>query len=376
MPAMRGVTRYIAGQVALVALFVTVALTITIWLSQSLRFADIVIEHGLPAGPALYFLMLMMPSLIALILPVALFIAVTFVYNKLITDSEIVVLRATGLSHLALARPALLLAVAATVIGYSVTLYFLPASYRAFKDMKHTIQSSLARATPQVGVFTEIGNGLTFYARARDPDGTLLGVLVHDTRAPGRSVTYTAARGLLMPADDGPRIVMLDGSYQEADPGSGELSVLQFDRLTVALADFAGAPDDRQREPQERFLHELFRPTDAGTDEALRARLGAEGHQRLAGPLYGLAFTVTALAMLLAGQGRRHSQRSRIAAAAAAVVLLQGLSVALYSLAARLPALLPLMYGGPLLPTAAGLYALARPARARGRRLIDGARAA
>ena len=54
-----------------------------------------------------------------------------FVYYKLTMDSEIVVLRAAGLSPLQLAGPALRLGLLATLVVYSISLYFLPASYRA-----------------------------------------------------------------------------------------------------------------------------------------------------------------------------------------------------------------------------------------------------
>src|SRR3546814_15479129 len=70
-------------------------------------------------------------SLAALVLPIALFLAVTFVYYKLILDSELVVLRASGLSHLALGRPAIIVGAVTMVACYALTLYLLPVSYRS-----------------------------------------------------------------------------------------------------------------------------------------------------------------------------------------------------------------------------------------------------
>ncbi len=366
MPRMKGVTRYIAKQIVVVVLFVTLALTVAVWLSQSLRFVDMIINHGLPLGLSLYFLALMMPSLLAVILPVSLFIAVMFVYHKLIVDSELVVLRAAGLSPVAIARPAMILASIVTLIGFSLTLYFLPASFRAFKDLQYTIRNSYAQVVLQEGVFTDIADGLTFFARERDADGGLRGVLVYDSRVAGKPVTYTAAVGAIVTGDAGPRLIMQDGTYQQAQKDDGEVSVLYFDRAVVELSELAPSTDPRSRDAKELYLEELFFPTDVHNQER-RDRLRVEGHQRLITPLYCFAFAVVGLAFLLSGDFQRRGQIGRIASAILAVVLLQVLSLGMQNLAGRMPAAVPLMYLGPLVPTLFGFLVLLQSRRGRRR---------
>ena len=46
-----------------------------------------------------------------MILPIAVFAAVMFTYNRLLVDSELVVLRAGGCSQFMIARPAIILAI-------------------------------------------------------------------------------------------------------------------------------------------------------------------------------------------------------------------------------------------------------------------------
>ena len=58
------------------AIMTAAGLTFAIWLSQSLRLLDIIVNRGLSIGLALEFLMLLLPSLVALLLPIAVFIAV------------------------------------------------------------------------------------------------------------------------------------------------------------------------------------------------------------------------------------------------------------------------------------------------------------
>src|SRR3546814_18652790 len=97
---------------------------------------------------------LLLPSFLGVVLPVATFVAILFVYHKLAMDSEMVVMRAAGLSQLQLARPAIILAVAVTVGVYAISLYFLPLSFRNFKDLQNEFRNDFSAVLLQEGVFT------------------------------------------------------------------------------------------------------------------------------------------------------------------------------------------------------------------------------
>jgi len=106
---MHGLTRYILRQNLATTIFVTAALSAAIWLTQSLRLVDLIVNRGLSAELFLYLGVLILPRFIDIVLPIGIFIAVLFTYNKLIAESEIVVMRAAGLSQFGLARPAFIL---------------------------------------------------------------------------------------------------------------------------------------------------------------------------------------------------------------------------------------------------------------------------
>ena len=98
---------YIMRQILGPLTLLTFGFTGVIWLTQSLRFVDLIVNKGLSLGLFLYMTLLLLPSLLAIILPVALFAAVLYAYHQLISDREIVVLKAATLSHARLAGPAL-----------------------------------------------------------------------------------------------------------------------------------------------------------------------------------------------------------------------------------------------------------------------------
>ena len=88
----------------------SVSLTCIVWLTQSLRFVEMIVNTGLSVTTFVTFTLLLLPSFLSLIGPIAVFAAVMFTYTKMLNDSEIVILRATGMSPLKIGRPALLLA--------------------------------------------------------------------------------------------------------------------------------------------------------------------------------------------------------------------------------------------------------------------------
>src|SRR3546814_3488001 len=50
---------------------------------------------------------------------------------------------------------------------------------------------------------------------------SLRGILVHDTRDPANPVTMMAERGVVVPSETGPRVVMENGNRQEVERGTG-----------------------------------------------------------------------------------------------------------------------------------------------------------
>lgn len=353
--------RYLLWQLALPALVATLALSGAVWLSQSLRFVDFIVNKGLPVTTFLYLTMLLFPSLLLVILPFALFCAALFVYHRLTLESELTVMKAVGLSNWQLAAPCLILAGFVTVIAYAISLYLMPLAYRGFRDLQYEIQRDFSYVLLQPGVFNTPMDDVTVYIREHQADGTLAGILVHDERRQGAPVTMMAEHGFLVQGENGPLFVLENGSRQELEsdePGPPELAILHFDRYTLDLAAAAQPPDPRAAKPEELFLPELLDPSDARFSEEQRRELIAEGHRRLVWPLASLVFPLIALAALLSSEFDRRGPWRRTALAVAAAILVQALSMAANNLAARSLALIPLMYVAVLVPAAVCLALL------------------
>jgi lipopolysaccharide export system permease protein len=358
---MTRIDRYILRQLALGLLAVTAGLAALVWLTQSLRFIELVLDRGLSLAVFVELTSLMLPGFIAVILPITTFIVVLFTYVRMNTDREIVVMRAAGLSQLRLARPGLAVALLAVAIGYGLNLWLVPLSHGAFRMWQFEIRNQMAAILLQEGVFSSVGNDLTVYARARDRDGHLRGILVHDERDAGQPVTIIAAEGRIITTAQGPRVVLRDGVRQQlerAAPGQPRrLTVLSFSENSLDLARATRQEEVRARDSRERGIAELLNPDPA---EALRpreiARYYAEAHQRLSAPLTALSYALVGLAVALSGQFRRHGGGLRLAAGVGITVGLLAIGLTIGNLATRDNSFVWLIWAHAVAPAAIAFW--------------------
>jgi lipopolysaccharide export system permease protein len=356
---MSALTRYILRQTLGTTVIVGLVFTAAVWLVQSLRLIDFIVNRGLSLGLFLYLAILIMPRFVDAVLPIAVFIGVLFTYNRLMAESELVVMRAAGTSQLALARPAMMAGMASLAVLASMSIYFLPASNRAFKDLQFEIRNKIASVLLLEGAFNTISDNVTIYLRARDNQGDLSGIVIYDSRDHAKPVMIVAERGAFVETDQGPRLLMVKGSRQIYERATGHLSVLTFDRYTLDLDRYRESAGIRDRQPEELYLTELMAPHPGETAISRQARL-VELNFRLLNPLSALALAAIPLACLLTGEFNRRGQIWRVLQAIILAFLFEAVDVGFKNLAVRnLAAILPL-YINILVPLAVTFWLLSR----------------
>lgn len=363
---MSRLTRYVLRQLGLGLVAVTLALALLVWLTQSLRFLDLVLNRGLSFEVFLELTLYMLPNFIAVVLPVTTFIIVLAVYHRLENDRELVVMRGAGLGPFALGRPALIIAGTVAGIGWAMNLWVVPETYRAFREYQFDIRHRMAAVLLQEGVFSSLGDGITVFVRGRESDGSFRGILLHDARDARAPATIFAERAWFAVDGGTPRVVLVNGSRQELDPRTGTVRTLSFRENTIMIATPAMREEERYREARERTVGELLFPDPADQiSERDRRRFVAEAHQRLSGPLVSVSLVLVALAFLLGGEFSRFGKTRRLVAAVLVGSGLIAAGVALGNLAARHTALVPLIWLHAILPGVLALVWLVAPWQAR-----------
>jgi lipopolysaccharide export system permease protein len=340
--------RSIFANLLKIFLVVVGSLTSIVWLTQTLRMLDLIVSKGVGFSLVLGLTTLMVPSLLAVIMPPSLFIAVLVVYHRLMVDHELVVWRSTGMHNLKIARPAIVFSLLVVLIGYGLSLYVVPVSYRHFKDRQVFIRDHYASLLLQDNTFSTPVPGLTIYTHDHNAKGELEGIVIHDGRVKNRQVTMTAKSGKISKQEGKTVFELENGTRQEFDPRSKALKMLYFDHYPLDISLYTRGMNERSRQTEEYFLHELF-SSEIAADANHYPRLRAEGHQRLSWPWYNFILTILALTALLLAHYNRRGQVVRLIVTSISALFVLILAIGMQSLTLSFPLLWPLMYLPPLL---------------------------
>ncbi len=330
-------------------IFATVGMTVVIWLTQSLDMIDLVINRGQSALIFAQLSVLILPFILTNILPIAVFVAVLYGLHRMREDSELVVMNASGLSIWGLIWPVVIFGLLATMIGYALNLYFMPAGYRTMKDMVYEIREDLAGLLLREGEFINPADGITVYIGSAPPGSDLFDLMVHNSSDPSGPITYLARRGAFVRTESGPRLVMEDGTILHRDAEANNVSLLQFESYTFDLTQFMDQGGRNSRDLSERYLHELLRPdVSRNWDRRNLERLYAEAHDRLSSPLYNLALALIPFVAIVCGTFNRRGYTGRVAIAMGVAVSVRLAGFGVHGMLAGMPLLTPLLYFIPL----------------------------
>src|SRR6266567_3403508 len=346
---MRSLFFYVLRQIVGPFLLFTLLLTLVVWMTQALRLLDLVINRGQSAGIFAYLTVLMLPSLLVVIVPIAFFGAALYALNRLNSDSELVVMWSAGISRLQIALPVLAAAALAMAFTYACSLYLMPLGQGVMRDKVFDIRADIGAAILREGAFTTPSDGLTVFIRELAPNGEIRGILVHDNRQPQRPLTYLAESGVLVQSPEGARLIMQNGNIEQGEGRGARLSVLGFERYVFDLDQYAGPQRASDRDTNERYLAELLEAQSApGVPVVRRGVYLAEAHNRLSAPLYCIAFALIALAATTKGRMARTSYALRLSGAALMGATLRLVGYAAQGLAARSPQFNFILYLLPL----------------------------
>ncbi len=325
------ITYYIFRQLSLTTLFITIILTAAVWLTQSLRFVDGVLNKGLPIKTFFFIITMLLPDLISIVLPPALLIAVIYTYNRLIADQELIVMRSAGMSEWQLAKPAFIVASLATLILYTINIYVLPSAYQQMRDIEHVSQNAISSTMLQEGEFNSL-KGLMVYIRKRTSNKDMKGILIYDNRDKEKPFLVTAEAGSLIKTEEGTKLVLLNGARQDTDKATNNPSMLYFDQYMLELEAPKAEGAGRKKDMHEHGILNLLYPSKEFAKASQHGRYRAHGHQRLLNPLYAMAFTLIALAVMLHGQINRRRRTKKVLMIVSAACLLQLLVLGLTNL--------------------------------------------
>jgi lipopolysaccharide export system permease protein len=210
---MKILDRYLLRQIIPFFIMLMLVLTGLAWMLQILSMLRMLIQYNVGIGGFLGLTMMMIPFVATLIIPFAVFIAAMFIYNRLISGSEITVMMSAGLSPERLARPALAFAAVLAGLHLMLSIWIVPATQERFYQKQWEVRYGLAHLVLQEASFTQLSDNLVvFVNKVNDRD--ISGLMLYDARNPKNQMVALAEKGKLVSTARGMSIVMANGSVQ------------------------------------------------------------------------------------------------------------------------------------------------------------------
>ena len=322
------IDRYLVSQFLQFFGFFALVLVGVYWINKAVGLFDQLIGDGQSALVFVEFSLLTLPSVIKLVLPVAAFIATVYGTNRLVTESEMVVMQATGFSPWRLARPVLYFGLIVALMIGLMDHFIVPMSRTALIAARATVSENITARFLSEGQFTHPTKDVTLYIREISPRGELLDLFLADDSRPQERTTYTARKALFVRGEAGPKLIMFNGMAEVLDRASQRLSVTRFADFTFDIGALLTSSVQPNRSLSELSTPELLFPTTALTTETgeTLSRLRYEGHARIAEPFLALSVTLVGFASLLLGGFSRFGLWRQIGLAIALLVMVQGIS--------------------------------------------------
>ncbi len=197
--------------------------TFIMLLDKLLDLLDLIVSKGVPMRIVVEIFLLLLPSMIAVVVPMGVLAGILIAVGRLSGDLEITAMKASGASIYNIMFPlgmvALIIAGILVVFNNSI----LPEANHVARNLLLDIGTMRPTARIEPGMFVdEIDNYRIFVQEKDDLTGKLIGVIIH-TSAPGApDRTITAMEGTMEPVGANHlRLTLEDGQMHEKDRING-----------------------------------------------------------------------------------------------------------------------------------------------------------
>tara|TARA_B100001175_G_scaffold249644_1_gene216705 strand:- start:620 stop:1669 length:1050 start_codon:yes stop_codon:yes gene_type:complete len=291
------------------------------WLTQSLRFIDLIVIKGLPLNIFVNLTILIIPKLLVTIIPFIGFLASLITYIRLNNESELISMKSAGINNFKLIIPALIFGISLGILSITLENFGSPYAYNKFKNLQYDIRNNYISTLFQDKVFSSPMKGLTIFIKERDKLGDLQGILIHDARDKNKKISIIAEQGKIVSTPKGARFLLINGNRQEISKNN-DISILYFNQYTLNIENYNKVSSSRFKEANERNFYELLKP-DKNIDEIYKKEFLAEVHKRIISPLIIVIMVLLGAITPIVGRFERKKSAKKIFYPISAALMMQ-----------------------------------------------------
>ncbi|BAV52026.1 LPS export ABC transporter permease LptF [Mesorhizobium sp. 113-1-2] len=353
---MKVVERYIMRRAFVVFLAALVWTLAIVWTTQVLAKIDLVTDSGQSSLTFFEVAALILPSIIPIVVPFALVVAVAQTLSVMNSDSELAVVNAAGASRWTIVRPIMLLALAASVFSFAVDNGIDPYARQKNRALVAESRADLLSLIIQEGTFRKIEDGLFLQIGERLPNNKLGGIFVADSREEGVNLVYYAKTGSVVERG-GEKVLMMNDGVIHRKTLTGDLSVIRFTSYAFDMSAFMAAASEVTLLPKDQTTQYLLNPNvNDKLYQQNPQEYRAEIDQRFSEWLYSMVFALIALAVAGDARSHREARVNPLITAITISLFVRWLGFFAASKADEVPQYAYMVYGVPIVASAVAIW--------------------
>ncbi len=286
---------YIIREILISFFLLASLLTGILWLGQGLRHVELLTSDNISFISYLSYIIMLIPKITTLTIPVSLFLTVLVFLNRIRTDSELLILWASGESNTSiLLKPILLISFLIFFIYLLMTVLITPYSLNEIRQKIIEIRSSgINSSILQERKFISPTETLTIFIQERDGNH-IDNLLIHDLKNKSKPQTYIAQKGEFISNGNNKLIRLFNGNIQIFDKSDQRISEIEFETYDLDLSPYSKIESDH-RYSDELFTDEIYYNLKGKPLRELNnyeREQFAEIHNRIISPLYLICLSI------------------------------------------------------------------------------------
>ncbi len=229
--------RYITREL-LPPFFLSIAvLTLALFLQKMFRLVEFILSRGSTIDATGKLLLYILPSFLAVTLPMSLIVAALTAFTRLSSDSEVTALKASRISLYSMVRPVFYFSVVLFLVTSAIAHFIAPRANFAFKDHLFEMVRTRAMVGLEQGIFSSAFDGMVIYVDRMSSLEEMHGLFISDERSAQEPYVITARKGQLSTNPDSLSVTlsMQDGTISLQPRQEGSYSLMSFQAASLNL---------------------------------------------------------------------------------------------------------------------------------------------
>ena len=291
---MRILDRYILKETIMTFIFGICAFTAVFLGSGTLfRIAQYITQYGASFSAIVRLVIYSLPGIVVWTFPMSMLLAALLTFGRLSGNSEIIAMKACGISFKRLIMPVVAFSFAISVFSIAFNEYVVPASNQAYTDLvRYEIQGNTTPASQDHIIIKQIENGTIqrlVYARRYDAQTGQLDNLSIQEFKDGKMVAVENAKYAKW---DNNNWIMHTGVLYDLSEANTE-RMMNFDSQVLPISQNPKQIIRSQKKADEMSIKELREQIDIMKSQYVDTRkLETELYQRFTIPMASLVFTL------------------------------------------------------------------------------------